>query len=214
MQAFLQEMSGVEVSPDLISTVTDAVVAEVTAGQTRPIEPLYPASRGMGDALEAVYPVTTRQTCLVHLMRQSLDLANWKEREVLAAALRPTLHGAERRQRGRGVGGLRDGPSGSRFPTIGKVWRRAWTAVIPFFAFPPDIRQVIDTTNALKRVHARIRKVIKTCGHYPTDDAALKLIWLALRHITAEWRRPAHHWRAALNQFAVLHEERFTKSLV
>ena len=103
---------------------------------------------------------------------------------------------------------------GQRFPTIGKMWRRTWTAVIPFFAFPPEVRRVIYTTNALESVHARIRKVIKTRGHFPTDEAATKLIWLALRNITADWRRPAHHWRAAMNPFAILYDDRFTKVLV
>jgi putative transposase len=106
------------------------------------------------------------------------------------------------------------GPWGRRFPTIGKMWRRVWTAVIPFFAFPPEVRRVIYTTIALECVHARIRTVIKTRGHFPTDDAATKLIWLALRNITADWRRPMHHWRAAMNQFAILYEDRFTKVLV
>ena len=81
--------------------------------------------------------------------------------------------------------------------------------MIPFFAFPPEVRRVIDTTNALESVHARIRKIIKTRGHFPSDDAATKLIWLALRNITADWSRPVHHWKAAMNQFAILHEVRF-----
>ncbi len=82
--------------------------------------------------------------------------------------------------------------------------------VIPFFAFPPEVRRVVYTTNALESVHARVRKIIKTRGHFPSDDAATKLIWLALRNITADWGRPAHHWRAAMNQFAILYEDRFT----
>ena len=88
-------------------------------------------------------------------------------------------------------------------------WRRAWAHVIPFFAFPPDVRRVIYTTNALESVHARIRKIIKTRGHFPTDEAATKLIWLALRNITATWAKAAHHWRAAMNQFAILYDDRF-----
>jgi len=284
IQAFLLEMYGTEVSPDLISTVTDAVLAEVTAWQTRPLEAMYPVvffdalrvkmrdegvvrtkavylalgvladgtkdilgvwieqtegakfwmkvftelrTRGCGDiliavtdglkgmteAIEAVYPKTVRQTCLVHLMRQSLELANWKERKALAAALRPIYTAASADAAGEALAQFEAGPWGERFPTIAKMWRRVWTAVIPFFAFPPEVRRVIYTTNALENVHRQIRKVIKTRGHFPTDDAALKLIWLALRHITADWRRPAHHWRQAMNQFAILYEDRFTKAI-
>ena len=248
--------------PDLISTVTDAVVAEVTAWQSRPLEPMYPVV--FFDALrvkirdeatvrsKAVYlalavlpdgtrdilglwieqtegakfwmkvftrpedarlpghpdrrhrwpqghergarprsiPATTLQTCIVHLIRNSLDFANWKERKPLAAALRPiyTAPSAEAAQRG--ARRLRARPVGrASFPTVVASWRRAWTHVIPFFAFPPEVRRVIYTTNALESVHAQLRKIIKTRGHFPTDEAATKLIWLALRNITAEWER-------------------------
>jgi len=238
IQAFLQEMYAVDVSPDLISTVTDAVQEEVTAWQTRPLEPMYPVvffdalrvkirdeavvqnkavylalairpdgSRdilgiwieqtegakfwmkvfadlqtrgcrdiliavtdglaGMGEALEAVYPRTTWQTCVVHLLRR-----------------RPP-------------------------PTVMTAWRRARPHVIPFFAFPPDIRRTIYTTNALENVNRQIRKATKTRGHFPTDEAAIKLIWLAIRHLTARWSRGEHHWKAAMNQFAILYGDRF-----
>jgi len=169
---------------------------------------------GMTAAIEAVYPATTRQTCLVHLMRQSLALANWKERKALAAAWRAIYSAASADLADAALAEFEAGPWGRRFPTIGKMWRRVWTAVIPFFAFPPEVRRVIYTTNALESVHARIRKVIKTRGHFPNDDAATKLIWLALRNIMADWRRPMHHWRAAMNQFAILYDDRFTKVLV
>jgi putative transposase len=170
--------------------------------------------KGMSEAIEAVYPATTRQICLVHLMRQSLDLANWKERKPLAAALRPIYTAPSADAAAEALTAFEASDWGRRFPTIGKAWRRAWTSVIPFFAVPPEVRRVIYTTNALESVHARIRKVIKTRGHFLNDDAATKLIWLARRHITAEWRRPAHHWRAAMNQFAILYEDRFTKAMI
>jgi len=281
IQAFLLEMYAVEVSPDLISTVTDAVVAEVTAWQTRPLEALYPVVffdalrvkirdegtvrskavylalgmladgtrdilgvwieqtegakfwmkiftelktrgctdiliavtdglTGMSEALEAIYPSTTRQTCLVHVIRQSLDLAGWKDRKPLAAALRPIYTAPSADAAADALTAFESGPWGQRFPTIGKAWRRVWTSIIPFFAFPPEVRRVIYTTNALESVHARIRKVIKTRGHFPNDDAATKLIWLALRNITATWVRGARTWKAAMNQFAILYEDRFT----
>jgi transposase-like protein len=281
IQAFLKEMYAVEVSPDLISTVTDAVVAEVTAWQSRPLEPMYPVVffdalrvkirdeavvrskavylalailpdgsrdilgiwieqtegakfwmkvftdlktrgcqdiliavtdglKGMSEALAAIFPVTTLQTCLVHLIRHSLDFANWKERQPLAKALRP-IYAAPDADAGRvALDDFARSPWGVRFPPVVAAWRRAWTHVIPFFAFPPDVRRVIYTTNALESVHARVRKIIKTRGHFPTDDAATKLIWLALRNITADWVLPTRHWSRAMNQFAILYEERFT----
>src|SRR3954471_362628 len=264
MQAFLSEMYGVEVSPDLISTVTDAVVAEVTAWQARPLEPMYPVVffdalrvkirdeavvrskavylalavlpdgtrdvlgiwieqtegakfwmkvftdlrtrgcqdiliavtdglKGMSEALAAVYPATTLQTCIVHLLRNSLEFANWKQRKPMAAALRPIYTAASADAAGIALDTFAGGRWGLQFPTVVASWRRAWTHVIPFFAFPPEVRRVIYTTNALESVHARLRKIIKTRGHFPTDDAATKLIWLALRNITSEWVRPALH---------------------
>jgi putative transposase len=280
IQAFLREAYAVDVSPDLISTVTDAVVAEVTAWQSRPLEALYPVVffdalrvkirdeatvrikavylalavlpdgsrdilgiwieqtegakfwlkvftdlktrgcqdiliavtdglKGMEEALAAVFPQTTLQTCIVHLLRQSLDFANWKQRKPLATALR-TIYAAPSADLAlRALDAFERGEWGQRFPTIVAAWRRAWARVIPFFAFPPEIRRVIYTTNALESVHARLRKIIKTRGHFPTDDAATKLIWLALRNITATWERAAPTWRQAMNQFAILYGDRF-----
>jgi transposase-like protein len=103
---------------------------------------------------------------------------------------------------------------GQKCPTVVASWRRAWTHVIPFFAFPPEVRRVVYTTNALESVNAQLRKIIKTRGHFPTDEAATKLLWLALRNITAKWQRGATYWRAAMNQFAILYEGRFTKPAV
>jgi transposase-like protein len=281
IQAFLSEMYAVDVSPDLISTVTDAVLSEVTAWQARPLEAMYPVVffdalrvkirdeavvrskavylalavlpdgsreilgiwieqtegakfwmkvftdlktrgcqdiliavtdglKGMSEALAAVYPRTTLQTCIVHLLRNSLDFANWKERKPLAAALRPIYTAASADAALVVLDAFAHGPWGVRFPTIVAAWRRAWTQVIPFFAFPPEVRRVIYTTNALESVHAQVRKIIKTRGHFPTDEAATKLVWLALRNITATWVRGARTWKAAMNQFAILYEDRFT----
>jgi len=103
------------------------------------------------------------------------------------------------------------GAWGQKFPTVVAAWRRAWDRVIPFFAFPPAVRRVIYTTNAIESVNARLRKIIKTRGHFPSDDAANKLIWLALRNITADWSRASRDWKEAMNQFAILYAERFTR---
>ena len=92
------------------------------------------------------------------------------------------------------------------------AWRRAWDRVIPFFTFPPAVRKVIYTTNAIESINSRLRKIIKTRGHFPNDDAASKLLWLALRNITAGWGKASNDWKAAMNQFAVLYAERFTNS--
>jgi putative transposase len=168
--------------------------------------------KGMAEAIEVVYPATTLQTCLVHLIRNSLELCGWKERKALASALRAIYTAATAEAASAALDAFATGPWGQRFPTIVKAWRSAWTHVIPFFAFPPDVRRVIYTTNALESVHARVRKIIKTRGHFPTDEAATKLIWLALRNITRDWSQKAsRHWRAAIEQFAILYEDRFLK---
>src|SRR5271169_6437848 len=280
IQGYLAEAYGTEVGHDLISTVTDGVLAEVTAWQSRPLEPVYPVVffdalrvkiredavvrnkavylalgmrrdgsrevlglwiettegakfwmkvfndlkiRGVNDiliavtdgltgmpaALAAVFPRTTLQTCIVHLIRNSLDYASWKDRKPLAAALRPIYAAANAEAAAAALEAFADGEWGRKFPTVVAAWRRAWAQVIPFFAFPPEIRRVIYTTNAIESVNARLRKIIKTRGHFPTDDAANKLIWLALRNITAKWSKAAHHWKEAMNQFAILYDDRF-----
>ena len=281
IQGFLAEMYGTEVTPEFISSITDAVLAEVTAWQARPLEPMYPVVffdalrvkireegvvrnkaiylalgirpdgsreilglwientegakfwmkvfndmkargchdiliavtdglKGMPDALAVVYPATTLQTCIVHLIRNSLDYASWKERKSLAAALKPIYQAASAEAAEAELTAFATGSWGQKFPTVVASWRRAWAHVIPFFAFPAAVRKVIYTTNAIESVNARLRKIIKTRGHFPSDDAASKLIWLALRNITAHWSRAAHDWKAAMNQFAILYQDRFT----
>ncbi len=281
IQAFLAEMYAVEVSPDFISTVTEAVQAEVTAWQQRALEPMYPVVffdalrvkirdegtvrskavylalailpdgsrdilgiwveqtegakfwlkvftdlktrgchdiliavtdglKGMSEALAAVYPATTLQTCIVHLLRHSLDFATWKVRKELAAALRTIYTAPNADLAAAALEAFADGPWGRRYPAIVASWRRAWPHVIPFFAFPPEVRKVLYTTNALESVHARIRKILKPRGQFPTDEAAIKLLWLALRNITATWGKEANFWREARNQFAIVYGERFT----
>jgi putative transposase len=282
IQGFLAEQYATEVSPEFISSVTDAVMAEVSAWQARPLEPMYPVVffdalrvkiredavvrnkaiylalgilpdgtrdilglwientegakfwmkvfndlktrgvadiliavtdglKGIGEALGAVFPATTLQTCIVHLIRNSLDYASWKDRKLLAAALRPVYTAASAEAAERALNDFESGSWGQRYPTVTAAWRRAWDRVIPFFAFPPEVRRVVYTTNAIESVHSRLRKIIKTRGHFPSDDAASKLIWLALRNITADWSRAAKEWKLAMNQFAILFEERFTQ---
>ena len=284
IQGFLAEQYATEVSPEFISSVTDAVMAEVSAWQARPLEPLYPVVffdalrvkiredavvrnkavylalgvlpdgsrdilgiwiegtegakfwlkvfndlktrgvadiliavtdglKGIGEALGAVFAATTLQTCIVHLIRNSLDFAGWKDRKALAAALKPIYTAPSAEAAAGELDALEAGPWGAKFPTVVASWRRAWDRVIPFFAFPPEVRRVIYTTNAIESVHARLRKIIKTRGHFPSDDAATKLIWLALRNITADWGRAAREWRAAMNQFAIAYGDRFLRTV-
>jgi transposase-like protein len=282
IQGFLAEQYGTEVSPEFISSVTDAVMAEVTAWQSRPLEPMYPVVffdalrvkmredavvrnkaiylalgvlpdgtrdilgiwientegakfwlkvfndlktrgvgdiliavtdglKGIGEALGAVFPATTLQTCIVHLIRNSVDYASWKDRKLLAAALRPVYTAPSAEAAADALDEFERGPWGQKYPTVVAAWRRAWDRVIPFFAFPPAVRRVVYTTNAIESIHSRLRKIIKTRGHFPSDDAATKLIWLALRNITADWGRAAKEWREAMNQFAIAYGDRFTR---
>ena len=144
--------------------------------------------------------------------RTYLLLLRWKDRRGLAAALKPVYTAATVEAALQELDALEAGPWGQKFPTVIAAWRRAWERVIPFFAFPPAIRKVIYTTNAIESINAQLRKIIKTRGHFPNDEAASKLIWLALRNITAEWGRAAQDWKSAMNQFAILYADRFIKS--
>jgi len=141
-----------------------------------------------------------------------LRCASWKDRKPLAAAIKPIYTAPTAEAALAELDAFESGPWGKKFPTVVGKWRRVWDKVIPFFTFPPDVRRVIYTTNAIESVNARLRKILKTRGHFPNDDAATKLIWLTLRNITADWARASPHWQAAMNQFAILYEERFTQA--
>jgi transposase-like protein len=281
IQGFLAEIYGTEVSPEFISQVTDEVTAEITAWQSRPLEPMYPVIffdalrvkvrddavvrnkavylalgvlpdgtrdvlgmwieqtegakfwlkvfndlktrgvndiliavvdglKGLAEAIEVAFPATTVQTCIVHLIRNSLDYTSWKDRKAVAAALKPIYAAASAEAAHEALEDFETGPWGRKYPTIAQSWRRAWEHVIPFFAFPPEVRRVIYTTNAIESLHMQLRKIIKTRGHFPSDEAAIKLMWLALRNILADKVRSAKEWKAAMNQFAVMFGDRFT----
>jgi putative transposase len=145
------------------------------------------------------------------LIRHSLDFASYRDRRALALALRtiytaPTVEAA-----GSALDAFAASPLGERFGTVAAAWRRAWTHVIPFFAFPPAIRRVLYTTNGLENVNRQLRKIIKTRGHFPNDEAATKLLWLALRNITVQWRANATGWPAAMSHFVLLYGDRFSR---
>ncbi len=278
IQGHLEEMYGTEVSPALISTVTDAVIDEVKSGQSRPLEELYPIvyldcihvkvrdagavrvkavylalginlagekyllgiwiaqtegakfwlqvvtelkNRGVADifiacvdglkgfpeAIEAVFPKTAIQLCLVHRVRHSLNYVTWKLRKEVAAALRAiytaaTVDEAEQRL------AEFEGKWNQSYPSIGQSWRRNWPRIIPFFDYPPEIHKVIYTTNAIESLNMSLRKITKNRGSFPSDESLLKLFYLALRNISAKWTMPIRDWKAALNRFTIQFEDR------
>ncbi|WP_141218112.1 IS256 family transposase [Bordetella genomosp. 2] len=166
--------------------------------------------KGLAEAIGTAFPRTTVQTCIVHLIRNSLDYAGWKDRKAVAAALRPIYAAASAQAAEQALQAFADGPWGAKYPMIVAAWQRAWENVTPSFVFPPDIRRVIYTTNAIESLNMQLRKIIKTRGHFPTDEAAIKLLWLALRNVLSKSVRATFDWKAAMNQFAILFGDRFT----
>jgi len=278
IQAHLEEMYQVEVSPALISTVTDAVLDEVKAWQSRPLDAVYAivyldalvvkmrsegrvenravyvaigvnmegckevlglwtsasegakfwlqvltelTNRGVKDifiacvdglkgfprAIETVFPKTTVQLCIVHMVRGSLSYVGWKERKLVAADLKSIYRAATVEEAERQLEEFAH-KWDRRFPSISAMWRRNWQGIIPFFQFPPEVRKIIYTTNAIESLNMSLRRAIKTRGAFPSEDAALKVMYLALKNLTAKWQT-VHGWREALNCFSVLWEARF-----
>jgi putative transposase len=277
IQGHLEEIYGVEVSPSLISSVTDAVVEEVKEWQSRPLEPLYPIlfldalmvkmrhegrvenravyvavgidlegrkdvlglwtsanegakfwlqvltelrNRGVKDifiacvdglkgfpqAIETMFPQAQVQTCIVHLVRASLNYVGWKERKQVAEDLKAVYRAAtaeEAEQRLTQFAAKWD----NRFASIAALWRRQWAQVIPFFAFPAEIRKVIYTTNAVESLNMSLRKALKPRMAFPNEEAALKVMYLALRNLIRKWDQ-VRDWKAALNCFTVLWQDR------
>jgi putative transposase len=278
IQGHLEEMYGTEVSPTLISAVTDAVADEVKAWQSRPLDALYPivyldcihvkvrdagtvrakavylalginmvgekellgiwiaqtegakfwlqvitelrnrgvqdifiacvdGLKGFPEAIETVYPKTAVQLCIVHLVRYSLNYVSWKLRKEIAADLRviyaaATVEEAEQRL------DEFEAKWGEAYPPIVKSWRNNWPRIIPFFDYPPEIRKVIYTTNAIESVNMSLRKITKNRGSFPSDEALLKLFYLALNNISKKWTMPIRDWKAALNRFTIQFEDR------
>jgi putative transposase len=280
MQGHLTELYGVEVSPALISSVTDAVLDEVTAWQQRPLSPLYPViffdalrvkirdegtvkskavylalgitpdgfkdvlglwieqtegakfwlrvmtelqARGVQDvlfavvdglkgfpeAITSVFPQATIQTCIVHLLRHSLNFVTWKDRKPVAKALKAIYRAPNAAAAEQALADFEASPWGQKHPPIAAAWRRQWTQVVPFFAHPLEVRRLLYTTNAIESLHMQLRKALKTRGHFPNDEAATKLIYLVLRNITKRWRAAPRDWKAMMIQFAILYPDRF-----
>jgi transposase-like protein len=149
---------------------------------------------------------------IVHPVRHSLQYVGYKERKAVAGALQKIYRAASREEADIELEGFARKWDG-KFPTIAQTWRRNRERIVPFFAYPPEIRRVIYTTNAIESTNMSLRKVLKTRGSFPTDEAALKLVYLALQNITARWTMPIKEWRAALNRFAILFEDRMPLTL-
>lgn len=165
--------------------------------------------KGFPEAITTVFPLTQVQTCIVHMIRNSLEYTGWKDRKALAAELK-TIYRAETAEKARAaLEAFSQGPWGKKYPPIALLWKRQWEQVIPFFAYPMDVRKIIYTTNAIESLHMQLRKIIKNRGHFPNDDAAIKLLYLALRNITKDWKMSAREWKSAMNQFAILFADRF-----
>jgi putative transposase len=280
IQGHLRDLYGIEASPQLISTVTDAVLEEVGRWQSRPLDPLYALvffdalrvkmrdegtvrnkavylaigvtpegrkdvlgiwieqtegakfwlrvmteikSRGVNDiliaivdglkgfpeAINAVFAETQIQTCIVHLIRNSLDFCSWKDRKPVAQELKSVYRADDAQAAAAALQDFEDGPWGKKFAAITAMWRRHWAHVIPFFAYPPEVRKMIYTTNAIESLNAKLRRSVRIRGHFPNDEAAMKLIWLQLREITKNWKMPPREWAAAKAQFAVVFGDRF-----
>jgi putative transposase len=172
---------------------------------------LQRALKGFPQAIQTVYPQATVQLCIVHLVRASLNYVSWQDRKRVANDLKAIYRAATVEQAAQQLDLFRIGWD-RKYPTIALLWQRHWEQITPFFAFPPEIRRVIYTTNAVESLHRSLRKIIKTRGSFPSDEAALKLLYLALRNVTKKWG-PLPSWKAALNHFALLWEARFPERL-
>ena len=169
--------------------------------------------KGFPEAITAVFPDTMVQTCIVHLLRQSLDLVADKDRKAVAAALKDIYHAVDAAAAEAALAAFEEGPWGRKYPAIGPSWRRAWGEVVPFYAFPAEVRRLLYTTNAIEALNAKLRRAVRARGHFPTDEAAMKLLFLVLNRTEREWKMPPREWAMAKAQFAVLFGERFTKAL-
>ena len=273
-----------EVSPDLVSAVTDAVLDEIAAWQARPLEPVYPlvffdalrvkirdegmvrnkavhialgvradgtkeilglwleqnegakfwlrvlnelrnrgvedillavvdGLKGFPEAIQAAFPEATVQTCIVHLLRHSLDFVSWKDRKAVAAALKDIYRAIDPAAAEAALAAFEAGRWGRKYAAIGQSWRRAWGEVVPFYAFPAEVRRILYTTNAIEALNAKLRSAVRARGHFPTDEAALKLLYLVLNRTEKEWTMPPREWAMAKAQFAVLFGQRFMRAM-
>ena len=169
--------------------------------------------KGFPEAIAAVFPDTTVQTCIVHLLRHGLAFVSYKDRKAVAAALKEVYRAADAGAAEAALAAFEEGSWGRKYPAIGQSWRRAWGEVVPFYAFPGEVRRPLYTTNAIEALNSKLRRAVRARGHFPTDEAAMKLLFLVLHRSEKEWTLPAREWCMAKAQFAILFGERFTRAM-
>jgi len=153
--------------------------------------------KGFPEAIEAVFPQAAVQTCIVHLIRNSLDFVSWKDRKPVVAELRKIYRAADAEAGRKALEAFEHGSWGRKYAAIGQIWRRQWEQIIPFFAFAPAVRKIIYTTNAIEALNAKLRRAVRARGHFPNDEAATKLIFLVLQQVVQEWKMPPREWAEA-----------------
>jgi transposase-like protein len=199
------------------SVVTDSGKLALEIPRSRGVEDLLLAVvdglKGFPEAIQAVFPEAVVQTCIVHLLRQSLAFVAYKDRKAVAAALKAIYQAVDATAAEAALTAFEAEFWGQKYPAIGQSWRRAWTEVVPFYAFSVEIRRLLYTTNAIEALNAKLRRAVRGRGHFPTDEAALKLLYLVLHRAEKEWTMPPREWSMAKAQFAVLFGERFTRAM-
>ena len=170
--------------------------------------------KGFPDAIRAVFPEALVQTCIVHLLRHSLDFVAWKDRKSVATALKDIYRAVDAETGKTALAAFAESPWGRKYAAIVQSWERAWEEVIPFYAIPADVRKLVYTTNAIEALNAKLRRAVRARGHFPNDDAALKLFFLALNRAEKEWIMPPREWSMAKAQFAILFGDRFARATV
>ncbi|MFT9096465.1 MAG: IS256 family transposase [Gluconobacter cerinus] len=168
--------------------------------------------KGFPDAIRAVFPEALVQTCIVHLLRHSLDFVAWKDRKSVATALKDIYRALDAEAGKAALAAFAESPWGRKYAAIVQSWERAWEEVIPFYAFPAEVRKLIYTTNAIEALNAKLRRAVRARGHFPNDDAALKLLFLALNRAEKAWIMPPREWSMAKAQFAILFGDRFARA--
>jgi putative transposase len=169
--------------------------------------------KGFPEAITAVFPDAMVQTCIVHLLRHSLEFVAYKDRKAVAAALKEIYRAVDATAAEAALSAFEEGPWGGKYAAIAQSWRRAWGEVVPFYAFPAEVRRLLYTTNAIEALNSKLRRAVRARGHFPTDEAALKLLFLVLNRSEKEWTMPAREWWMAKAQFAILFGERFTRAM-
>src|SRR5215213_273333 len=165
--------------------------------------------KGFPEAISAVFPKTQVQACVVHLIRRSLDFVSYKDRKEVAAALKEVYRARTAEAGQAALQAFDEGPWGRKYPVIAQTWRRHWAEVIPFYAFPAEVRRINSTANAIESLNAKLRRAVRVRGHFPHDDAVLKLLFLVLNLASKDWKMPQKEWSSAKAQFAILFEDRF-----